>query len=114
MSALYPGYTHVQSLSTNHEDEEWEEIEEEYITIDLGSLAEPGLLFAEASSSGFRIVVCRFHAVHFALFLKIVFVKGLDTPTPFIQLAGTVFKGRVDALLGSEMLFEDGKAGAFV
>ena len=33
----------------------------------------------------------------------------MDTPTPFIQLQGTIFKGRHDMLLGTELIFTDDK-----
>ncbi|KAK0218916.1 hypothetical protein IW262DRAFT_1494904 [Armillaria fumosa] len=32
---------------------------------------------------------------------------GLDTRTPFLQLAGTVLKGRHEILLGTELLFSE-------
>jgi hypothetical protein len=35
--------------------------------------------------------------------------QGLDTPTPFLQLSGTIFKGQHDSLLGTEILFTDTK-----
>ncbi|KAG1750197.1 hypothetical protein EDB19DRAFT_1937250 [Suillus lakei] len=60
--------------------------EEFYVTLDLGTV-EPTLL---PSSSTYRLV-------------------GLDTPTPFLQLSGSFFRGRHDKLLGSELLFTEGK-----
>jgi len=36
-------------------------------------------------------------------------LQGLDTPTPFLQLSGTIFRGRHDNLLGSELIFSDDK-----
>lgn len=35
--------------------------------------------------------------------------QGLDTPTPFLQLSGTIFKGQHDTLLGTELLFTEQK-----
>ncbi|KAJ3482327.1 hypothetical protein NLJ89_g12146 [Agrocybe chaxingu] len=35
--------------------------------------------------------------------------QGLDTPTPFLQLQGTILQGRHDLLLGTELLFTDDK-----
>jgi hypothetical protein len=35
--------------------------------------------------------------------------QGLDTPSPFLQLSGTIFKGQHDSLLGTEILFTDAK-----
>ncbi|KAF9003101.1 hypothetical protein BDQ17DRAFT_1326442 [Cyathus striatus] len=34
---------------------------------------------------------------------------GLDSPTPFLQLSGTILKGRHDSLLGTELLFTEDK-----
>ena len=36
-------------------------------------------------------------------------MQGLDTPTPFLQLSGTIFKGEYDRLLGTELLFTESK-----
>lgn len=38
--------------------------------------------------------------------------QGLDTPTPYMQLQGTIFKGRHDLLLGTEMIFTDDKGAS--
>ncbi|KAJ7471838.1 hypothetical protein FB451DRAFT_1251130 [Mycena latifolia] len=82
-SSLCPGYKQVDAFGP---DEEYEEEEVTYVTFDLGNV-EPTLL---PSSSSYRLI-------------------GLDTPTPFLQLSGTIFKGRHDTLLGTELLFTDGK-----
>ncbi|KAJ7119492.1 hypothetical protein C8R44DRAFT_788185 [Mycena epipterygia] len=82
-SSLCPGYKQVEAFGP---DEEYEEEEVTYVTFDLGNV-EPTLL---PNSSNYRLI-------------------GLDTPTPFLQLSGTIFKGRHDALLGTELLFTDGK-----
>ncbi|KAJ7485249.1 hypothetical protein B0H11DRAFT_2018661 [Mycena galericulata] len=82
-SSLCPGYRHVEAFGP---DEEYEEEEVTYVTLDLGDV-EPTLI---PSSSNYRLI-------------------GLDTPTPFLQLSGTIFKGRHNSLLGTELLFTDGK-----
>ncbi|KAJ7262782.1 hypothetical protein B0H12DRAFT_1104405 [Mycena haematopus] len=82
-SSLCPGYKQVDAFGL---DEEYEEEEVIYVTLDLGNV-EPSLI---PSSSHYRLI-------------------GLDTPTPFLQLSGTIFKGRHDTLLGAELLFTDGK-----
>ncbi|KAJ7641347.1 hypothetical protein FB45DRAFT_899990 [Roridomyces roridus] len=82
-SSVCPGYKQVEAFGP---DDEYEEEEIAYVTLDLGNV-EPTLI---PSSSNYRLI-------------------GLDTPTPFLQLSGTVFKGRHDSLLGTEMLFTDGK-----
>ncbi|KAJ7640170.1 hypothetical protein B0H17DRAFT_898924, partial [Mycena rosella] len=82
-SSLCPGYKEVDAFGP---DEEYEEEEVTYVTLDLGNV-DPTLL---PSSSSCRLI-------------------GLDTPTPFLQLSGTIFKGRHDTLLGTELLFTDGK-----
>jgi general transcription factor 3C polypeptide 6 len=38
--------------------------------------------------------------------------QGLDTPTPFLQLSGTILKGRHQQLLGTEFLFLEGKGSS--
>ncbi|KAF7328998.1 hypothetical protein MVEN_02529800 [Mycena venus] len=82
-SSLCPGYIQVDSFGP---DDEYEEEEVTYVTLDLGNV-EPSLI---PSSSHYRLI-------------------GLDTPTPFLQLSGTIFKGRHDTLLGTELLFTEGK-----
>ncbi|EIN07349.1 hypothetical protein PUNSTDRAFT_70589 [Punctularia strigosozonata HHB-11173 SS5] len=82
---LIPGYRHVESFGPDEEYESGEE-EVEYVTLDLGTV-EPTLV---PSSSTYRLI-------------------GLDTPTPFLQLSGTVFKGEHRELLGTELIFKDGE-----
>ncbi|KAG6886335.1 hypothetical protein C0992_004499 [Termitomyces sp. T32_za158] len=82
MSSLCPGYKHVAAFAPDDEYDDDEEVA--YVTLDLGSV-EPTLVpNADAW-------------------------KGLDTPTPFMQLSGTILKGRHDELLGTELLFTEGK-----
>ncbi|KAG8215771.1 hypothetical protein J3R82DRAFT_7672 [Butyriboletus roseoflavus] len=84
-TTLVPGYKQVEAFGP---DEDYLEEEEEvsYVTLDLG-VVEPTLL---PSSSTYRLI-------------------GLDTPTPFLQLSGSIFKGRHDTLLGTELLFTEEK-----
>ncbi|KAG7444403.1 uncharacterized protein BT62DRAFT_971064 [Guyanagaster necrorhizus] len=82
--SLCPGYKHVDAFGPDDEYDDEEEVS--YVTLDLGSV-EPSLL---PSSANYRLI-------------------GLDTPTPFLQLSGTVLKGRHECLLGTELLFVDGK-----
>ncbi|KAF8552828.1 hypothetical protein OG21DRAFT_1465076 [Imleria badia] len=84
-TTLVPGYRQVDSFGP---DEDYLEEEEEvsYVTLDLG-VVEPTLL---PSTSTYRLI-------------------GLDTPTPFLQLSGSIFKGRHDSLLGTELLFTEEK-----
>ncbi|KIK99501.1 hypothetical protein PAXRUDRAFT_131935 [Paxillus rubicundulus Ve08.2h10] len=82
---LVPGYKQVESFGPD-EDYLDEEEEVSYVTLDLG-MVEPTLL---PSSSTYRLI-------------------GLDTPTPFLQLSGSIFKGRHDTLLGTELLFTEEK-----
>ncbi|KII84740.1 hypothetical protein PLICRDRAFT_167052 [Plicaturopsis crispa FD-325 SS-3] len=81
---LVPGYKQVEQFGPDEEYEDGEEVS--YVTLDLGTI-EPTLV---PSTSTYRLI-------------------GLDTPTPFLQLSGTVFRGHHDALLGTELLFSDGK-----
>ncbi|KAF8840476.1 hypothetical protein BDN67DRAFT_645284 [Paxillus ammoniavirescens] len=82
---LIPGYKQVESFGPD-EDYFDEEEEVSYVTLDLG-MVEPTLL---PTSSTYRLI-------------------GLDTPTPFLQLSGSIFKGRHDSLLGTELLFTEEK-----
>ncbi|KAI0808171.1 hypothetical protein C8Q74DRAFT_117018 [Fomes fomentarius] len=87
MSGLFPGYRQVEAFGPDDEYEPQDgEIEEEveYVTLDLGTV-EPTLV---PSSSSYRLV-------------------GLDTPTPFLQLSGTMLKGQHVSLLGTELLFAE-------
>ncbi|KAJ3824534.1 hypothetical protein F5878DRAFT_23397 [Lentinula raphanica] len=83
-AGLCPGYRHVEEFDPDEEYED--EIEEFYVTLDVGSV-EPTLI---PSSSTYRLI-------------------GLDTPTPFMQLSGTVLQGRHESLLGTELIFSEGK-----
>ncbi|KAJ4490495.1 hypothetical protein J3R30DRAFT_91929 [Lentinula aciculospora] len=83
-AGLCPGYRHVEEFVPDEEYED--EVEECYVTLDLGA-AEPTLI---PSSSTYRLI-------------------GLDTPTPFMQLSGTVLQGRHESLLGTELLFTEAK-----
>ncbi|KAF8638383.1 hypothetical protein AX17_002244 [Amanita inopinata Kibby_2008] len=83
-TSLCPGYQHVEEFGPDEEYESGEEVS--YVTFDLGNI-EPTLV---PSSSTYRLI-------------------GLDTPTPYLQLSGTVLKGRHDSLLGTELLFMDEK-----
>jgi len=88
-SSLFPGYKQVQSFSPDAECEQHDgEVEEEveYVTLDLGSV-EPTLV---PSTSSYRLI-------------------GLDTPTPFLQLSGTILKGQHQTILGTELLFTEAK-----
>ncbi|KAG6888166.1 hypothetical protein C0995_010177 [Termitomyces sp. Mi166 len=82
-SSLCPGYRQVEAFGP---DDEYEDEEVTYVTLDLGSI-EPTLV---PSSSTYRLI-------------------GLDTPTPFLQLSGTILKGRHESLLGTELIFTDSK-----
>ncbi|KAG5646443.1 hypothetical protein DXG03_003493 [Asterophora parasitica] len=85
-SSLCPGYKHVDAFGPPEEYED--EIEEDvaYVTLDLGSI-EPTLV---PSSSTYRLI-------------------GLDTTTPFLQLSGTILKGKHETLLGTELIFTEAK-----
>lgn len=83
-ASLAPGYKQVDVFGPDEDYESEEEVV--YVTLDLGAV-EPALV---PSSSSFRLI-------------------GLDTPTPFLQLSGTVFKGQHQSLLGTELLFTDAK-----
>ncbi|KAF5378107.1 hypothetical protein D9615_007567 [Tricholomella constricta] len=84
-ASLCPGYKHVDAFDPPNDYEDDEE-EVTYVTLDLGSI-EPTLV---PSSSTYRLI-------------------GLDTPTPFLQLSGTILKGRHETLLGTELIFADVK-----
>ncbi|KAF8152362.1 hypothetical protein B0H34DRAFT_632599, partial [Crassisporium funariophilum] len=83
-SSLCPGYKQVEAFGPDEDYEDEEEVF--YVTLDLQNV-EPTLV---PSSSAYRLI-------------------GLDTLTPFLQLQGTILKGRHDLLLGTELLFMDDK-----
>ncbi|KAF8193730.1 hypothetical protein BJ912DRAFT_229784 [Pholiota molesta] len=83
-SSLCPGYKQVEAFGPDEEYEDKEEVF--YVTLDMGNI-EPTLV---PSSTSYRLI-------------------GLDTPTPYLQLQGTVLKGRHDMLLGTELIFTDDK-----
>ncbi|PBK82141.1 hypothetical protein ARMGADRAFT_947113 [Armillaria gallica] len=77
--SLCSGYHQVNQFGP---DNDYEEESIFYITLELGNV-EPSLI---PSCDSYYLV-------------------GLDTSTPFIELAGTVLKGRHETLLGTELLF---------
>ena len=130
-SSLCPGYKHVSAFSPSlsspksnstlqveietdnlssadakaaEEDVDYEE-EVEYVVLDLGNI-EPTLV---PSSSTYRLIVRLFFASWSSVWADEKSLQGLDTPTPFLQLSGTILKGRHDNLLGSELIFSDDK-----
>ncbi|KAI5885119.1 uncharacterized protein SCHCODRAFT_02521476 [Schizophyllum commune H4-8] len=78
--SLFPRYTRVDDFGPDEDYEDGEETS--YVTLDLGG-TEPTLV---PNSSSYRLI-------------------GLDTPTPYLQLSGTILKGIHDNLLGTELLF---------
>ncbi|KAK0234826.1 hypothetical protein EDD85DRAFT_845508 [Armillaria nabsnona] len=86
--SLCPGYHQVTQFGPDDDYEEEEEEEIFYVTLELGNV-EPALI---PSCDSYYLV-------------------GLDTSTPFLQLAGTVLKGRYKTLLGTELLFSEHEHG---
>ncbi|KAL1712668.1 hypothetical protein EV715DRAFT_213309 [Schizophyllum commune] len=78
--SLFPRHTRVDDFGPDEDYEDGEEAS--YVTLDLGG-TEPTLV---PNSSSYRLI-------------------GLDTPTPYLQLSGTILKGTHDNLLGTELLF---------
>ncbi|THH08278.1 hypothetical protein EW145_g2809 [Phellinidium pouzarii] len=79
---LFPGFKHVEAFGPDEDYEE--EVEECYVTLDMSNVAQTLV----PSSTSYRLI-------------------GLDTPTPFLQLSGTIMKGRHQTLLGTELIFEE-------
>lgn len=107
--ALFPGYKHVEAFGADDEYESKDgvvEEEVEYVTLDLGSV-EPTLV---PSSSSYRLIVSpRVVHPHTTCSRPLdTPIQGLDTPTPFLQLSGTMLKGQHVSLLGTELLFAEG------
>ena len=99
---MIPGYKHVDSFGPDEDYETDEEIE--YVTLDLGTI-EPTLV---PSSSTYRLIVSTLLECVQTRFTCVVRVKkGLDTPTPYLQLSGTKLKGQHQSLLGTELLFTE-------
>ncbi|KAF8530110.1 hypothetical protein BU17DRAFT_78679 [Hysterangium stoloniferum] len=82
---MLPGYKHVPAFGPDEEYEE--EVEVSYVTVDLGPNVDKDLL---PNTSEYRLA-------------------GLDSSTPMIQLSGTFFQGSHEELIGTEILFTDGR-----
>ncbi|KAL5501086.1 hypothetical protein ACEPAH_9473 [Sanghuangporus vaninii] len=80
---LFSGYKYVEQFGPE-EDYDDDEVEECYVTLDLGSVDQTLV----PSSSSYRLV-------------------GLDTPSPFLQLSRTVMRGHFRTLIGTELIFKD-------
>ena len=130
-SSLCPGYKHVSAFSPSlsspksnstlrveietdnlssadakaaDEDLEYEE-EVEYVVLDLGNI-EPTLV---PSSSTYRLIVRLFFVSWPSVWADEKSLQGPDTPLPFLQLSRTILRERHDNLLGSGLIFSDGK-----
>jgi len=117
-SSLCPGHKHVSAFSPSlsspkssstdakaaEEDVGYAE-EVEYVALDLGNI-EPTLV---PSSSTYRLIVRLFFVSWPSVWADEKSLQGLDTPLPFLQLSGTILRGRHDNLLGSELIFSDDK-----
>ncbi|KAF8330795.1 uncharacterized protein EI90DRAFT_3124013 [Cantharellus anzutake] len=79
---LIPGYKFVEEFSEEFETGFEEEVS--LVTLDLGQ-ADLSII---PNADSYRLI-------------------GLDTPTPFLQLGGNIFKGCYETLLGSEILFKE-------
>ncbi|TXT16007.1 hypothetical protein VHUM_00510 [Vanrija humicola] len=66
------------------DDEEYEEDEEEYVVMDLGTAMDGRTLQTEAA---YQLI-------------------GMDTSMPFLKVGEHVFQGKVTGLIGDEVLFE--------
>lgn len=71
-----------------------------YVTLELGAV-DPSLI---PSCASMRLIVR--HALHSAS-VPYILEQGLETPTPFLQLGDSVFKGVHVSSLGTELLFHD-------
>ncbi|KAL5514007.1 hypothetical protein ACEPAG_2768 [Sanghuangporus baumii] len=80
---LFPGYKHVERFGPD-EDYDDDEVEECYVTLDLGSIDQTLV----PSSNSYRLI-------------------GLDTTTPFLQLSRTIMRGHYKTLIGTELIFKD-------
>lgn len=98
MASLCPGYVQVEEFGN---DDEYEEEEVTYVTLDMGTI-EPTLV----SSSSHKMIVGGLLTVILNIFSFAS--QGLDSATPFLQLSGTIFKGKHDSLLGTELIFTEG------
>ncbi|KAG8981542.1 hypothetical protein FRB95_007953 [Tulasnella sp. JGI-2019a] len=85
MSSILPGVTQVDRFDEEEDEYEYE-YETSYATLDLRNIDQNILL----NSSTFKLI-------------------GLDTPTPYLQLPGMTMRGEHDTLIGSEMIFSDGR-----
>ncbi|KAG9011503.1 hypothetical protein FRB90_007218, partial [Tulasnella sp. 427] len=85
MAGLFPNSVELSEFAP--EDDAYEyEYETTYVTLDLGYIDQNLLLNASS---------CK--------------LIGLDTPTPYLQLPGITMRGAQSDLIGSELIFADGR-----
>ncbi|KAL1413148.1 hypothetical protein Q8F55_000897 [Vanrija albida] len=85
---LGEGWKTVESFD-DIDDEEYEEDEEEYVVMDLGTAMDGRTLQTEAA---YQLI-------------------GMDTSMPFLKVGEHVFQGKVTGLIGDEVLFDVVRAG---
>ena len=102
--SLFPRHNRVDDFGPDEDYEDGEEAS--YVTLDLGG-TEPTLV---PNSSSYRLIVGRAFS---ARYTDMNILKGLDTPTPYLQLSGTILKGTHDNLLGTELLFANSECECF-
>lgn len=82
---MFPGYKHVREFGPAEDYEDEEEVC--YVTLDLGHDVDKALV---PNATEYRLA-------------------GLDTETPMLQLHGSFFIGKHEELLGTELLFTEGR-----
>lgn len=107
IESLVSGSRHVDEFGdeedyTSDSDGDVEE-EVSYVTLDLGQI-HPTLL---PSCSTCRIAVCLSPLIAYLLPVVTTRLQGLDTPTPYMQLGSTIFKGQHQTLIGTELYFTE-------
>ncbi|EJD00331.1 uncharacterized protein FOMMEDRAFT_159005 [Fomitiporia mediterranea MF3/22] len=79
---LFPGYKQVEGFGPDEDYDD--ELEECYVTLDLGSVDQTLV----PNSAAYRLI-------------------GLDTPNPLLQISGTIMRGYHRTLIGTELIFKD-------
>jgi hypothetical protein len=118
---FFPDHKHVETFSEILEEDYDEEVpwfiisflsktpesktsQTSYVTLDLGTI-DPSVI---ASAEHYALIVS---ALTSQRCIYLIFLQGLETNTPMLQLGSMIFEGTYENLLGSELLLTDAPSG---
>ncbi|KAM0751645.1 hypothetical protein T439DRAFT_379751 [Meredithblackwellia eburnea MCA 4105] len=87
---LTPAWTQLSQLPTHDNDEEWEQDQVDYVTLDFARHLPPGA----------------FHRIDELELL------GMNLPTPYARLGSQLFRGRHEQLIGTEVILSHSLDGS--